>query len=169
MYGEVENVTSKIDNREYLMRRLPDRQTAADLLARINVKLSRLVHHLVAKYGISNSNKLVKMLYDNYNPDSLSEGGVELGYTSYSVNKGEKIVLCLRQKDKTLVDENVLMYVAIHELGHLATDEVGHTQKFWDNFKWILEEEIGIGIYKKVDFSTDPQSYCGISISSSII
>lgn len=169
MYGEVEYVKSKVDNREYLMRRLPDRQTAADLLARINLKLSRLVHHLVAKYGISNSNKLVKMLYDNYNPDSLSEGGVELGYTSYSVNKGEKIVLCLRQKDKTLVDENVLMYVAIHELGHLATDEVGHTQKFWDNFKWILEEAIGIGIYKKVDFATDPQSYCGISISSSIV
>ncbi len=172
MYGEVEYVKSNVDGREYLMRRLPDRQSAADLMARINVKLSRLVHHLVAKYGIGNSgeyNKLVKMLYKNYNPNALSEGGVELGYTSYSVNKGEKIVLCLRQKDNSLVDENVIMYVAIHELGHLATDEVGHTKKFWDNFKWILGEAIEISVYKKVDFEADPQSYCGISISSSVL
>ena len=173
MYGEVEFVKSGVDGREYLMRRLPDRQEAADLLARINVKLSKLVSHLVAKYGLEGGEgwkeRVVKQLYDNYNPDSLSEGGVELGYTSYSVNKGEKIVICLRQKDNQLVDENVLMYVAIHEMGHLATDEIGHTKAFWDNFRWILKEGVSIGIYKKVDFDRQPQSYCGIDISSSVI
>jgi hypothetical protein len=168
VYGEVDFVKSRVDNREYLVRHLPDRQEAADFLARVNIKLSKLVHHLVAKFGLD-SNKVVKQLYNNYNPDAFSEGGVELGYTSYSVNKGEKIVLCLRQKDKTFVDENTLMYVAIHELGHLATDEVGHTKTFWDNFKWILQEAVAIGIYTKVDFDKDPQSYCGIKITSSVI
>eukprot|EP00798_Chlamydomonas_sp_ICE-L_P026543 gene26543-biopygen12900 len=126
----------------------------------------QLVQHLVAKYP---KNKVVRQLYDNYNPDALSEGGAELGYTSYSVNKGEKIVLCLRQRDHELVEENILMYVAIHELGHLATDEVGHTPKFWSNFKWILGEAMSIGLYTKVDFDNEPKKYCGINITSSIV
>eukprot|EP00798_Chlamydomonas_sp_ICE-L_P014866 gene14866-biopygen23894 len=126
-YCEVVFVSSDVDGRKYLMRQLPDRQNAANLMARINSNLNKLVQHLVAKYP---KNPVVRQLYDNYNPDALSEGGAELGYTSYSVNKGEKIVLCLRQRDHELVEENILMYVAIHELGHLATDEVGHTPKF---------------------------------------
>jgi hypothetical protein len=166
MYGEVEYVKSPVDGREYLMRRLPDRQEAADMMANINAKLIRLVEHLVAKFP---NNPVVNQLYRNYNPDVLSEGGVELGYTSYSVNKGEKIILCLRQRDHSLVQENIVMYVAIHELSHLATDEIGHTKKFWENFKWILQEAVSIGIYKKVDFDNQPQKYCGISISSSVI
>lgn len=166
VYGEVEYVRSNVDGREYLMRQLPNKQEAADLLARVNLKLNKLIQHLAAKYP---TKQMVQQLYQNYNPDALSEGGVELGYTSYSVNKGEKIVLCLRQRDHTLVDENVIMYVAIHELGHLATHEVGHTKLFWDNFKWILGEAIAIGIYKKVDFDNNPQKYCGINITSSVI
>eukprot|EP00798_Chlamydomonas_sp_ICE-L_P029377 gene29377-biopygen5297 len=165
-YSEVLFVSSDVDGREYLMRRLPDRQNAANLMARINSNLNKLVQHLVAKYP---KNPVVRQLYDNYNPDALSEGGAELGYTSYSVNKGEKIVLCLRQRDHQLVEENILMYVAIHELGHLATDEVGHTPKFWSNFKWILGEAMSIGLYTKVDFDNEPQKYCGINITSSIV
>eukprot|EP00798_Chlamydomonas_sp_ICE-L_P029723 gene29723-biopygen4343 len=165
-YSEVVFVSSDVDGREYLMRRLPDRQNAANLMARINLNLNKLVQHLVAKYP---KNPVVRQLYDNYNPDALSEGGAELGYTSYSVNKGEKIVLCLRQRDHELVEENILMYVAIHELGHLATDEVGHTPKFWSNFKWILGEAMSIGLYTKVDFDNEPQKYCGINITSSIV
>eukprot|EP00798_Chlamydomonas_sp_ICE-L_P030008 gene30008-biopygen11769 len=165
-YSEVVFVSSDVDGREYLMRRLPDRQNAANLMARINSNLNKLVQHLVAKYP---KNLVVRQLYDNYNPDALSEGGAELGYTSYSVNKGEKIVLCLRQRDHELVEENILMYVAIHELGHLATDEVGHTPKFWSNFKWILGEAMSIGLYTKVDFDNEPQKYCGINITSSIV
>eukprot|EP00798_Chlamydomonas_sp_ICE-L_P024991 gene24991-biopygen19422 len=165
-YSEVLFVSSDVDGREYLMRRLPDRQNAANLMARINTNLNKLIQHLVAKYP---KNTVVRQLYDNYNPDALSEGGAELGYTSYSVNKGEKIVLCLRQRDHQLVEENILMYVAIHELGHLATDEVGHTPKFWSNFKWILGEAMSIGLYTKVDFDNEPQKYCGINITSSIV
>lgn len=166
VYNEVEYVRSDVDGREYLMRHLPDRKQAADLLARVNKKLNKLVQHIAAKFP---DNPAAVQLYNNYNPDSISEGGVEVGYTSYSVNKGEKIVLCIRQRDNSLVDENVVMYVAVHELGHLATNEVGHTDKFWENFKWILEEAIAIGLYKHVDYEKNPQRYCGITISSSIV
>jgi hypothetical protein len=86
------------------------------------------------------------------------------------VNKGEKIVMCIRQaKDNAFVDLNVLMYVALHELAHLMTEEIGHPKSFWDNFKRLATEAVDIGVYKRDDFKAKPQSYCGITISSSII
>ncbi len=59
--------------------------------------------------------------------------------------------------------------MAIHELAHLATVEVGHTEKFWKNFKWLLQIAEKNGIYNYVDYSSSPQPYCGIVISSNIL
>lgn len=165
-YNEIEHVVSKVDGRKYIVRKLDDSQQAANLLALVNKDLLGLIYHMMAKYP---NNSDVKRLYKNFNPDSISEGSIESGYTSYSVNKGEKIILCIRQKDNSFVSQNVLMYVAIHELAHLMTEEVGHTDMFWDNFKFLLEEAIGIGIYVKVDFNKAPRDYCGIKITTSVI
>lgn len=154
------------DGRRYVVRRLPDEKQAARLLASINAKLSKLVHHMVAKHP---GDAAVRRLHENYDPDALSEGGTEVGYTSYSVNKGERIVMCLRQADDSFVDENTLVYVAVHELGHLMTEEIGHTDKFWSNFKRLAEAAIEIGIYRKVDFDASPTPYCGITITSSVV
>ena len=165
-YGEVD-IVAGTDGRRYVVRKLPDRKKAADTLAAINVKLTQLVQHMVARFP---DDPDVKRLHENYNPDAMSEGGTEVGYTSYSVNKGEKIVMCLRQpKTDAFVDLNVLVYVAIHELGHLMTDEIGHTPVFWANFKRLAAEALQIGVYKKVDFEHKPEPYCGISITSSVV
>jgi predicted metal-dependent hydrolase len=166
-YGEIEYVKSKIDNRYYLVRKLADKQKASDMLADINKDCISLIKHLMKTYP---DNVDIKRLHKNYNPDSISEGSADSGYTSYSVNKGEKIILCLRQKENNeFVDKNIVMYVTIHELSHLMTHEIGHTKKFWDNFRFILKEAVEIGIYKKVDYSKSPVKYCGIKITSSII
>lgn len=166
-YGEVEYVKSKTDNQFYLVRKLPDKDKAADVLSKLADELDKLVKHMYAKYP---DNADVKLLYGNFNKANISEGAPDSGYTSYSVNKGEKIVLCIRQKeDNAFVEMNVLLYVSIHELGHLMTDEIGHTPKFWGNFKWLLQEAVDIGIYKKVDYSKKPANFCGIKVSSSVI
>lgn len=165
-YGEVEYVTSSIDNRSYLVQKLPDRQQAADYLADINMRLTRLVKHMMAKHG---NNQDVLQLYKLYNPNALSEGSIESGYTSYSVNKGEKVILCIRQKDRSFVPKNIVMYVAIHEVAHIMTKEIGHTETFWNNFRFLLEEAMSIGLYEKVDFNRQPADYCGIKITNSVI
>jgi len=165
-YGEVEYVRSSTDNREYLVRNLSDKQQAANLLASVTKDLQRLVQHMMAKYS---DDERTLYLYKNFNPDSISEGSVDSGYTSYSVNKGEKIIICIRQKDGTFVDKNTIMYVAIHELGHLMTREVGHTPSFWDNFKFLLNEAMEMQLYVKTNYANDPQDYCGIKITNSIV
>lgn len=167
-FSEVEYVTSKVDGRAYLVKNLPDSQKAADALAHINSDLQQLIAHMVAKFP---DDANVKRLKSNYNPNALSEGNDNSSYTSYSVNKGEQIVFCLRSRDgkDKLVDSNTLAYVAIHELGHLMTAEVGHTDKFWANFKQLLMEAVAIGVYTKIDYSKNPVEYCGIQISSTVL
>jgi hypothetical protein len=165
-YGEVEYMTSKVDGKNYLVRKMPDAQEAADRLAILNRKLLTLVNHMSARFG---DNPDVVRLANKFNPEAVSEGGMENGYTSYSVNKGERIVMCIRQTDGTFVDANVLVYVAVHELAHIMTLDVGHTKTFWANFRFLLREAIEIGIYQKVDFDNKPSDYCGIKISSSVL
>jgi hypothetical protein len=157
-------VKSTVDNTEYTVQIRDDANEAADLIATIKNKLNTLLEHLEKTYG--NGDNRVAMLKENYKPDRLSEGVDTPGYTSYSVNKGEQIVLCLRNKDK-LMDINTMTFVALHEFAHLATESIGHTEEFWENFKWILEESINIGIYTRQDFKNKNVDYCGIKITSS--
>ena len=81
----------------------------------------------------------IDRLVSNFNPDAFSETTPDAKYTSYSVNKGEKIVFCLRDKKdgETLVKENIMTFVAIHELGHLMTKSIGHEPEFWNSFKLL--------------------------------
>lgn len=156
-------VKSKIDNEEYTVQIKDDAVEAANLIATIKGKLNTLLEHLEKTYG--HSDYRVSLLKDNYKPERLSEGVDTPGYTSYSINKGEKIVLCLRNRDK-LMDINTMMFVVLHEFAHLATESIGHTEEFWTNFKWILEESVNIGIYTRQDFKNKNVDYCGIKITS---
>lgn len=158
----LERVVSKIDNREYLVQDKDDAKAAADLIAEIRQKLILLVSHLIKSYP---NDERVLMLKENFDPDALREGKDNSGYTSYSINKGEKVVLCLRNSD-SLVDLNTMMFVSLHEVAHICTADVGHTDTYWKNFRWILEESINIGIYTHQDFDKSPVEYCGMQITS---
>ncbi len=108
----------------------------------------------------------MKRLTKNFRPNNISESSPGNKYTSYSINKGEKIVFCIRNKtDDKLVDINTMMFVAIHEMGHLASKEIGHVPPFWDNMKFLLEVGIELGIYSKTDYAAAPVSYCGTKIT----
>lgn len=91
-------------------------------------------------------------------------------YTSYTINKGEKIVFCLRSKLlDNIHDTNTLMYVVIHEMAHVGCPEYGHTPLFKKIFKFLLQQSIVIGIYKPVDYRINPQNYCGMTINEYLL
>lgn len=162
--SEVEYVRSTIDNTEYLVRSLPDKQDAANLLANIRKKLEKTVKYL---NDHEPNNKITIQLLKNFRSDKISEGSENGKYTSYSINKGEQIVFCLRSKDadKKLVDLNTMVFVALHELAHIGTVSVGHTPEFWDNFKWVLKQAVKADVYVYQDFNNKPVGYCGITIT----
>ena len=114
-------------------------------------------------------NKDVYRLVKRFQPNNITEGSSNEKYTSYSVNKGEKVVFCLRSRDKKeqLVKENTMMFVALHELAHIMTVSVGHTEEFWDNFRFLLKRAIALGLYTPEDYENKPVDYCGIKITNS--
>lgn len=173
--NEIQRIKSTIDNRIYIVRKLPDSQMAADKLAEINRKILQLISLLKEindnKEGNDEDDKDKSLglskLIKNYNPDKLSETGLNARYTSYSVNKGEDIYICLRDKETNqFIDNNIIMFVVIHELAHVMTKSIGHTKEFWDNMDYLLHKANEINIYEPHDYGDDPQKYCGITINS---
>ena len=158
-------VKSTVDNREYEVRDLSDSLDAANMLADISDKLTKLVEHVVS----SNPDREgIQQLKRNFNSRNIIENTPGGQYTAYSVNKGEQLALCLRDaKDDTFIELNLIIFVAIHEIAHVMTDEVGHTKQFWNNMRYLLEEGEKIGIYTAEDYSKNPKMYCGLEINSS--
>jgi hypothetical protein len=162
-YSKMDTIVSKVDNHTYQVQKKDDAEDAADLIAHIRERLMTIVNHLKQAYP---GDERVERLKNNFKPDNISEGIDTPGTTSYSINKGEQIILCLRTNNK-LVDINTMMFVVLHELSHIATTDIGHTPNFWSNFRWILEESINIGMYTKQDFDKHKVEYCGMDITSS--
>jgi predicted metal-dependent hydrolase len=164
--NEIIYVESSLDHRKYLVRNVADKQEAADMLANMRDRLDKLINYMRMNHP---NDDRVKRLIRKFNPDRISESLRGSKYTSYSINKGEKIVLCLRSKDMSqrLTDINTLMFVTLHELAHIMTISIGHTKEFWSNFKFILKIAVQIGIYDNIDYSKDPQPYCGIEVNDS--
>lgn len=167
---DVTYIKSGFDNKEYLVRNLPDKEEAALLLSNIKNNLTKIVNQVVINPKDA-SKEDVERLQKNYRPDNISESSPNNSYTSYSVNKGEKIVFCLRSRDEQtkgqLESLNTMMFVAIHELAHLMTKSIGHTPEFWENMKYLLKVGIELGVYKKEDYVNNPVRYCGVDITNS--
>jgi hypothetical protein len=158
---------SNVDGQLYSVRDMPDKQEAADIMAKVRIKMNKLKLHLEATFP---DKPQVKQLVRNFEakPSRLYEATPEAEFTSYSVNKGESVHFCLRQREgnnESLVHEDIVTFVAIHEMGHMITRTVGHGPDFWNNFAWLLQEAERIDVYKHRDFRAHPVSYCGMKIT----
>jgi hypothetical protein len=160
-------VKSEVDGRKYKVRDLPDKQEAANLLSKVRIRLGRVCDSLAAKYP---TKPQVQRMLQNFkaDPERFLEATPDAKHTSYSVNKGESIHMCLRQRngpDESLVNEDVIMFVGLHELAHTITKSIGHEPEFWNNFGWLLKEAEALGLYSYQDFKAHPVPYCGVRIT----
>lgn len=112
----------------------------ADHYAKSDPKLYQLRNHL-------------KDLHPAINDISLRRAD-----KSYTINKS-KVHLCLYDENGKYYDDNMLIYVLIHELAHVITKSVGHTDEFHNNFNMLLDKAEVMGLY---DSSIPPiDNYCG--------
>lgn len=157
-------VPVKTENFIFYLKDLPDKQEAAELMNELAKKSSKLIGDLYEKYPNS---EMINRIKKNYSGNNISEGLNENGLTSYTINKGEEMVMCLRDKQTLkLHNPNILMFVSIHELAHIGTKSEGHTDEFKTNFKFLLKEAVLLGAYDNQNFKNKPQDYCGIRIFS---
>jgi hypothetical protein len=160
---------SSIDGKTYSVKKnFEDHQEASNILAKLNSINKTLISHMEKKYQYTLFENDVSFLSDNYNGDVLSEHIPRTTVnTSYVLNKGDLIKLCLRDpKTGKFHDFQTLVFVNLHEISHLLDREYGHSNNYWKGFKTILREAVEIGIYIPVDYSKNPTQYCGLVISN---
>ena len=163
-YFQLKCIVSDYDENTYCVRETPKLEMVADLLAKVTGKLKKLVKYMGEKYPDRDN---VKRLVKNFNPKKISETLPTSSYTAYSENKGEKLAFCTTttKHGSKLIDENTLTFVAIHELGHVMTESIGHKTEFWQNFKFLLENAVKTKLYNPVDYKKKNTKYCGMTIS----
>jgi len=133
-----------------------------EYLTLIDTNFEKIIKHLEINHP---KNNVTKRLVKNYkNKTKMSELYDKKKHIAFSKNKGEEVSICL---DDSNLDKNVMMFIAIHELSHIATEEVGHTDNFWSNMKFLLECAVKLNIYIPQDYSKFPVTFCGYEIDKS--
>ncbi|MHB2028939.1 MAG: Wss1p-related putative metallopeptidase [Acidimicrobiales bacterium] len=143
---------------------------AAELLAKINVNIIVFLRRLkMSKNNTPQEQKVIENILTRYNYEAIYENDPLniRGETSYAINKGQKIFLCLRRKSnpQVLIEYNTLIFVILHEIAHLGNDTWGHKRDFWQVFKFILTKATEFNIYIPVDYVRQPVIYCGLLIN----
>ena len=166
-------VKSDLDSEYYLVRNVVDKQYASNMLAKIKKNIMMITDYLVlnceTKY--MDSKPYIMQLHEKIRNAIFVESTEDSIYTSYSVNKGEQIVFCVRSKrlPSKIHDFNLMMYVVLHEISHVACPEYGHTLLFKKIFAFITNVAISLKMYNKINFRDNPEEYCGLMINDSIV
>ena len=158
-------IISSKDGNRYCVRERLKLELAADLLASVTGKCKNMVEYMKKTHP---NDERTKRLDEGFNPKKINETLPTSELTAYSENKGEKLAFCLNKKkhnNDNLIDSNTLMFVAIHEIAHIMTTSVGHTEEFWNNFKFLLENAVELKLYTPVDYKKEPEGYCGMDIT----
>lgn len=169
--SEASYVKSSLDGKRYLTQNLKDKQQAAFILSEINNRILKLKNYLKTHINqYPEYAPYIQQFDQKIKGVVLQENAPNGQYTSYTINKGEEIVLCLRSnKDQQLHDINLIMYVVLHELAHVACPELNHTPLFKKIFVFLLRIAMKLDIYHYVNYQIDPHEYCGLMINEDVI
>jgi hypothetical protein len=116
--------------------------------------------HEVVLQDIKNKISQMVPYFDKTEREKLSKLKLQPDIKSYTVNK-HSMHLCLEDNGK-YYDDNILIYVTLHELAHIFCDEIGHTLEYRKIFDRLLNIASSIGIYDKS--ISLPKEYCGVKI-----
>lgn len=153
----------------FLVRNLDDKELAAKTLYDLKYSLINLVNNI----NNENNNEYTeytRKIRNRLRTVKIRESSPNSTYTSYTVNKGEEMVFCIRSKyDNSIHNINELLYVAIHEIAHIGCPEIGHTELFKKINSYLLKKAILYNIYNYKNYSSNNIEYCGMNISSNIL
>ena len=164
-------ITSNLDKKKYLVQDMNNKEKASNILSIINERINIFKNYL--KNNMDHYPKYksyIKQFCKRINGLVLQENAPDGKYTSYTLNKGDKMALCLRSaKTGKLHDINLIMYVVLHELAHIACPERDHTELFKEIFVFFQKIAIKLGIYERENYDINPHEYCGLVINENLL
>ena len=165
-------ITSTLGN-SYVINKDEFQNVKVELLDKIQDNMYKLKEILINNIEKYDEYKIYILQLDrNFNKKrtQIYETDFNSNLTSYSVNKGEELSICLKSKKTgNFHDINLLMYVVIHEMAHFACPEIGHGSLFKKIFKKLVEVAIENNLYKYDDYNKNPLEYCGMELNSNIL
>lgn len=135
-----------------------DAPSALVVLIVVSILIFFMLNHVIERFKQDDPKLFeIRQKLRRLHPD-IVDGLVLLeDQKSYTINK-KKVFLCIRDENGDYYHDNMLMFVAIHELAHVMCDEIGHTEKFERIFQELLSIATEHGIY---DPSIHPiHNYC---------
>lgn len=157
---------SDITKKKYgIQETLPKTKEAVNMIAQMDQFIDKFVAYLDAK---NPNDRRVKRLVNRTNNIKIEESPFEPDTSSYTLNKGDLMAFCVRSKENPneLHDYQTMLFVAIHELAHVASVSRGHGAEFVNTFKWLLQQAAESGMYSPVDYSKAPITYCGVRVTN---
>ena len=76
----------------------------------------------------------------------MKEINLYKGNKSFTINKTD-VHICCKDENKVYYPENMLIYVFAHEVSHVLSVSIGHTEEFHGIFEDLLVELTDAGIY----------------------
>ena len=156
-YKKTIYIKSDLDDQAYLVKNTYNSKKAANLLSYLKNNILILICFLknnLDKY--QDKQEYISILIEKIPKTVLSENDEAYYKSSYVVSKGKEIVLCLRNENDEFYDVNLLTFIMINLISLIANPEIGHTNKFYDIFHFLIKIAIEIGIYHEIDFSKYP-------------
>jgi len=162
----IEYKTSKTNNKKYGIQEIfKNTDVAVEILAKLHTNMGNFVNDLEKKLP---NDKRIKRLVHGFNRVKIEEAPNEDDSTSYTINKGDLMALCIREKktDHPFHDYNTLLFVIIHEMSHIMSISEGHNSEFIENFRFLLKEATNLGYYTPVNYRESPIEYCGMKVTN---
>jgi predicted metal-dependent hydrolase len=161
------------NNIKFMVYNDENKVESANLLAMLVDRMYKLRNNLINnKKKYQEYEQYIDLLEKNFNNERtyIYENIPDSDLTSFTINKGEELGFCLKSKiTGKFHNINLLMYVAIHEMAHMACPETGHGELFKKVFLFLTEKAIDMGLYTKINYEINNVEYCGMILSSSIV
>ena len=168
LYNKTEYLKSNIYDKTYLVKNTENKYEKVKLIDQLLESLNILIGDLKTNEDLNIESNFEDIQNRLINSEVLEN--ITNSDTSYTVNKGEKIVICLADRDTDkLYSYNLLMYVLLHELAHIINTTYGHDENFKKVFKIITQRAIDLNLYTYEDYKKSPKNYCGLTLNTNIL
>jgi len=160
--NHIENaeVVSPINNKKYRVLKRENYIDAANTLAVLEDRARMFIIEATAKYPDDVTLKRIQ----KYWTGTISE--IPQSETiAYALEKKD-LFMCVRDDNGNIQNTDDLLFVLLHELSHIMNSSYGHDERFWKQFKKVLEMANDLGYLPYENYDQKSVKVCGKTITS---